>query len=188
MMLNSETIYQDFRLALAGFIRKRVSDAEDAEDILQDVFVKIHCNIDQLQDETRLVAWVYQITRNVINDYYRQRRELAELPDELMDEREDGVETAVTPNLTHTVAQWLLPMTEQLPEKYREAIQLVELEGMSQREMSEQLQISVSGAKSRVQRGRKQLKEVLLACCHVEFDRVGNVLDYQSRVNDCDNC
>lgn len=182
MKPNSETIYQDFHQALTGFIRKRVSNGADVQDILQDVFVKIHQNITQLNDETRLTAWIYQITRNLINDYYRQQRDLVELPEGLID---PDTETAVSLDLTHEVAQWLQPMAAQLPEKYREAIQLVEFEGMSQREMGERLQLSPSGAKSRVQRGRQQLKEVLLACCHVEFDRLGNVLDYQSRDESC---
>ena len=187
MMPNSEMIYQEFRHALAGFIHKRVSNEEDAQDILQDVFVKIHQNIGRLRDDTRLSAWVYQITRNVINDYYRQSRELDELPDGVIDLDMD-VETAVSPNLTHEVAQWLRPMSEQLPPKYRQAVQLVEFDGMSQREMSKHLQISISGAKSRVQRGRKQLREILFACCDIEFDRQGNILGYQERVTECDHC
>ncbi|VAW40459.1 RNA polymerase sigma factor SigZ [hydrothermal vent metagenome] len=183
----TEAIWQQFHDSLANFIRKRISNEADAQDILQDVFVKIHQSVSQLKDETRLTAWVYQITRNVIHDYYRQRREWVELPDGLVDVAAD-VETAVSTDLTQEVAQWLRPMMAQLSPKQREAIQLVELEGMSQRKMSEQLQLSISGTKSRVQRGRKQLKEVLLACCHVEFDRQGNVLGYQERVAECDHC
>lgn len=183
----TEAIWQQFHDNLANFIRKRVSNEADAQDILQDVFIKIHQNINQLKDETRLTAWVYQITRNVINDYYRQQREWVTLPDGLVDMAAD-VETAVSPDLTQEVAQWLRPMVAQLPSKQREAIQLVEFEGMSQRQLSQQLQLSVSGAKSRIQRGRQQLKETLLACCHVEFDRQGNVLGYQSRNDDCEDC
>jgi len=183
----TESIWQQFHDNLANFIRKRVSNEADAQDILQDVFVKIHQSVNQLKDETRLTAWVYQITRNVINDYYRQQRETVELPDGLVDMEAD-VETAVSPDLTQEVAQWLRHMVAQLPSKQREAIQLVEFEGMSQRKMGQQLQLSVSGAKSRVQRGRQQLKETLLACCHVEFDRQGNVLGYQARGDDCVDC
>lgn len=183
----TEAIWQQFHDNLANFIRKRVSNEADAQDILQDVFIKIHQNINQLKDETRLTAWVYQITRNTIHDYYRLQPDWVALPDGLID-GEANVETAVSPDLTQEVAQWLRPMTETLPQKYREAIQLVEFEGMSQREMGEQLQLSISGAKSRVQRGRQHLKETLLACCHVEFDRQGNVLDYQSRRDVCEDC
>jgi len=69
-------------------------------------------------------------------------------------------------------------MIEQLPDKYREAMMLTELEGMTQKDLSNQLGISFSGAKSRVQRGRGELKELLTACCHIEADHYGNTIDY----------
>ncbi len=93
MIPNTEATWQEFRQALESFIRKRVSNEADAQDILQDVFVKIHRNIGQLRDETRLMAWIYHITRNTIHDYYRQNRELVELPDVLIDV---DAETAVS--------------------------------------------------------------------------------------------
>ncbi len=96
--------------------------------------------------------------------------------------------TAVSSDLNQEIAGCLRPMVAQLPEKYREAIQFVELDGMSQRGMSKQLHLSVSGGKSRVQRGRQQLKDTLLACCHVEFDHVGNVLGFENKNNQCQFC
>jgi RNA polymerase sigma-70 factor (ECF subfamily) len=70
-------------------------------------------------------------------------------------------------------------MIEQLPLKYREALTLTELQGYTQVQLSMQLGISLSGAKSRVQRGRLKLKELLLACCHVSTDLLGHIQDYE---------
>ena len=79
-------------------------------------------------------------------------------------------------------------MIEELPEKDREALKLTDIEGLTQRELADRLKISVSGAKSRVQRAREKLKEVLLECCHVEVDRLGRVVDWESKEPDCRYC
>lgn len=79
-------------------------------------------------------------------------------------------------------------MMEELPEKYREALHLTEIQGLTQKELAERLNISLSGAKSRVQRAREKLKGVLLECCHVEVDRRGKVMDWESKEPDCRYC
>ena len=76
-------------------------------------------------------------------------------------------------------------MVAALPETYREALRLTEYQGLSQKALGERLGISFSGAKSRVQRARAKVKEQLLDCCHFQFDRVGQIIDYQSRRDCC---
>jgi RNA polymerase sigma-70 factor (ECF subfamily) len=87
--------------------------------------------------------------------------------------------------------QTLLPciktMVDQLPDVYREAIIFTEYQGWTQKELAQHLGISLSGAKSRVQRAREKLKNMLLACCHFEFDRRGKIIDYHSRSDCCSN-
>jgi RNA polymerase sigma-70 factor, ECF subfamily len=79
-------------------------------------------------------------------------------------------------------------MVYALPDPYRDAIVLTEFDGLSQKELAGRLGISVSGAKSRVQRGRALLKRQLLDCCQFEFDR-GSVIDCNPRQNStCPEC
>src|SRR4029453_11954052 len=73
------------------------------------------------------------------------------------------------PSLQDDLAPCLTPLMDRLPAHYREAVRLVELEGLPQRELSERFAVSLSGAKSRVQRGRDKLKDLLLRCCQVEL-------------------
>ncbi|MEM7030543.1 MAG: RNA polymerase sigma factor SigZ [Chloroflexota bacterium] len=177
---DTETIWQELSQALRTFIKRRVSNTDDVEDILQEIFIKIHQKLDDLEDETRLQGWVYQIGRNAIHDYYRRQNILVELPETLPTDPTPDV------SLNKELAACLRPMAERLPDKYREAIALTEFEGLTQKEMGKRLGLSVSGAKSRVQRGRHELKAILLACCDVEFDRVGNILDYQQTQSECE--
>jgi RNA polymerase sigma-70 factor (ECF subfamily) len=162
-----------------------VDDDQTADDLLQDAFVRIHQRIGTLSDQQRLEAWVFQIARNLVADHYRSRKPQAELPDEIA--QETGPGDALSRN--EEVASWLPAMIEELPETHREAVRLFELEGVPQAEIARRLGISVSGAKSRVQRGREQLKQALDRCCQIDLDRRGNVLGYRPRRQDsCEAC
>ena len=83
------------------------------------------------------------------------------------------------------LAPCILDMVESLPAHYRQALILTEYEGLSQKALSEQLGLSFSGAKSRVQRARQQIKQMLLDCCHFQFDSVGRIIDYQPKCACC---
>ncbi len=133
--------------------------------------MRIHNHIHSLKDETRLPVWIYQITRNVIADHFRRQekenRQLQNLPEES--------ETTLNEAMTEAV-QDMIKMMNSLPPEYCEALCLTELEGLSQKEYAEKLGISYSGAKSRVQRARKMLRDMLMQCCHYQFDKYGTVL------------
>jgi RNA polymerase sigma-70 factor (ECF subfamily) len=176
-------VWEEFSARLRAFILKRVADPADADDILQEVFVKIHTHIDTLRDEDRLAPWLYQIARNTIVDHYRARRQSVVIPETLAVEDEPP-ESDVASQL----AKGLRPMIALLPDKYRQALLLTEFGDLTQREMAERLGLSLSGAKSRVQRGRLLLRQDLLDCCHFEFDRRGHVIDYVPRPDCCAQC
>src|SRR5690348_6982971 len=83
MYYSVEMVWKMFNEPLERFIRKRVSDEDIAADLLQDVYVKIHTNMDTLHDTDRLQSWIYQIARNTVTDYYRTRKAYLQIPDEL---------------------------------------------------------------------------------------------------------
>ena len=182
MSWTTAQIWEVFHERLHLFILKRVDDPDDAEDILQEVFIKIHSGLARLQDEERLAAWVYQISRNAVIDYYRSRPPAAPLPDDLA-----VAPAPIEADPEAELAGGLRLMVDNLPEKYRQALILTELEGMKQTELAQRLGLSTSGAKSRVQRGREMLRAELLACCRFEFDRRGKIIDYTPRLACCQN-
>src|SRR2546421_9638600 len=177
-MTTTEHIWEAFHTPLQQFIRRHVSDEATTEDVLQNVFLKIHQHMETLKDVKKLESWIYQITRNAIIDSYRGSRptttleaaEVLDLPEELPD---DDVVSELLPCVR--------AMVRSLPELDRQALVLTEYQGLTQKELSERLGLSFSGAKSRVQRAREKLKQQLLDCCHFELDRRGHILDYQPR-------
>lgn len=168
-----EPIWEHFNARLLKFIRRRVEDDATAEDILQEVFLRIHTNMQTLSDSSRLESWIYQITRHAIIDHYRRRRMVSEISETLPAEDE-----VIEPDAADILASSMREMVVALPDPYRQALLLTEYDGLSQVELAERLGISLSGAKSRVQRARQKIKDELLACCHFEFDRYGRVIDY----------
>jgi RNA polymerase sigma-70 factor (ECF subfamily) len=168
-----DPLWDHFHERLFKFIRRRVEDDDAAEDLLQEVFLRIHSRMETLNDASRLESWIYQIARNAIIDHYRRRRDLIEIPDTVPAE-----DVFVEPDASDVLAASMREMVEELPEPYRQALLLTEYEGLTQAELADRLNISLSGAKSRVQRARQKIKDALLACCHFEFDRYGRVIDY----------
>lgn len=183
MVMTTEKVWEEFHPRIKQFILKRIPDEHNAEDILQEVFLKIHARIDTLRDEEKLQSWMYQIARNVIADYYRQHKATVALSEALLLPEEPVVDDDVVKDLLPGVRT----MVNSLPDEYRQALLLTEYEGLTQRELAERLGLSLSGAKSRVQRAREKLKAMLLDCCHFEFDRLGKIIDYQPNCACCTN-
>jgi len=177
---STEDLFKSFGGRLRQFIQSRVSDASTADDILQDVFLKIHSRFETLQDETKLESWIFQITRNAITDHYRTRRPVEQLSAAFEPYDMPPEESAI-----EKLSPGIREMIDSLPSHYREALLLTEYEGLSQKDLADRLSISISGAKSRVQRARGMLRDLLMECCHFEFDRYGTVIDYHPIVCCC---
>ena len=197
MTKTTEELWQLVHDGLRAFIAKRVNDHDHVDDILQDVFVRVHRQMDTVNDPRRIVSWIYQVTRNAIIDHYRKPGSRREIPSGLSAELEVLNEVSETSITTHhgdtaepcaELAACLRPMIERLSRDYRDAITLVEIDGLTQQAAAKQMGISLSGMKSRVQRGRARLKQMLDDCCVIQLDRRRAVVDYDVRDTGCDSC
>ncbi len=179
MPTTTEQVWDTFQIPIKNFILKYIHNEAIAEDILQDVFLKIHMHIEALHDEEKLQSWLYQIARHTIYDYYRSQKMVQTLPETF-----DIPQEPTQEDMEQTLLPCLKDMVDQLPVLYRDALLLTEYQGLTQRELAERLHLSFSGAKSRVQRGREKLKQKLLECCHFVLDRRGGIIEYHPR-NEC---
>lgn len=175
--LTTESVWELFSDKLRAYFGPRASSGVEVEDLLQETFLRIHYALGGLEDRDRLVPWVYRIAHNVLVDSRRgQAWDVGDLSAEsLASEEGEG-------DLNEVVSGWLPVMVSLLPPTYRDAVELFEIEGLPQKEIAERLGLSLSGVKSRVQRGREKLKAQLFACCTFERDRRGNVIGYEQRV------
>jgi len=181
MLINTEKIWETFGNRLKSYINRRISNPFLAEDILQDIFLKIHSNIDTLKDDSKIHSWIYRIARNTIIDHYRKNKiQPEDIAEFYLEDKESllVINEVAENDYTQEVASGLREMIEALPAKYAQALLQVEFEGISQIELARKLRLSTSGVKSRVQRGRQMLKDSLMRCCHFQFDKYGTVIDY----------
>lgn len=187
----TEALWRGLSADLRRFIARRV-DPADVDDLLQTVFLRLHTRASSVLDDERLVGWLYTVTRNAITDHYRlasRRREVAvaDFPtgDHPLTTDAVAVDEAWAHDAEKELAGCLLPMLEELPADQAAALRLVELDGLSQVAAAEVAGITTSGMKSRVQRGRSRLRQLLLDCCAVAQDPRGRVQDWEPRDASC---
>lgn len=164
--------------ALAGDLRRyfaRRAPPDRVDDLVQETLLRVHTRLPALRDPDRLAPWVMRIARTVLVDGLRREGRFDPVE---VEPSVAPVDPEPTPD--SVVAAWLPGMVESLPERYREAVRLSELEGCSQAEVARRLGLSPSGARTRVQRGRKLLRETLEACCEIAREG-GAVVDWRER-------
>lgn len=173
MQQQTTDIWEQFSSELEKFICRQTRHDSVCQDLLQEVFLKVYINIKKVQAADNISAYLYRMTHNVITDHYRRNQQsgivsAAPCP--------EPAENVVQSSGEYKLADYLRPMIDTLPEIYRQALIMTDLNGYTQKQYAALSGISLSGAKSRVQRAREQLKALILQCCAYEFDKYGNIL------------
>lgn len=161
---------------IRSFVRRRVSQVQDQEDLVQEIFLKFKKNLPQVREEDRILPWLYRIADNQVTDYYRSKKIPSVSESSLTSE-----EGSVSENSAEQeVAGWLKYFIRNLKAEDQEILQLVELEGKTQKEAAEHLSLSLPAAKSRHQRAKQRLKQDLENCCRYFLDARGTITGYQA--------
>jgi RNA polymerase sigma-70 factor (ECF subfamily) len=170
-------IWKSYRLQLFNYIKRHVNDPHVAKDILQEVFIKADTRKHEIKDISKLGGWMFSITRNTISDYFRKNAKEKRTLDQWSDS-----DISTDPTYNACVATCLNQLIFTLPQPYQDALIKAEVEGVPQTALAEVLGISHSGAKSRVQRARRMLKEKLFELYTIRTDSYGNVIVCEDKV------
>jgi RNA polymerase sigma-70 factor, ECF subfamily len=180
-----DELFTELSGRLRGFVGRRIGDPDAADDVAQEVLLRLHRSLGDLRSQDRLDAFAYRIARNAIIDHYRSRagaKEIPAVPDDLI-ARIDGERDAdADPDEAQgrqELARCLEPLVRRLPEPYRQALMLTDLGTLSQVEASQVTGLSVPGMKTRVQRARVQVHDLLTACCDVALDADRQIAEVQ---------
>ena len=164
-------LWNRFSNSLRRFILNKVKNEDFADDLLMETFIRIHAKIDSLRDETKVQSWVFQIARNIINDHFRKTKSV------LVSDIPEQIEEETAPDETMTEAlKDMVKFMEDLAEPDCQALCQVEFEGRSIKEYADNAGISYTAAKTRVARARRKLNDLMMNCCHYEFDKYGTVI------------
>ena len=168
------------RARLHAFIARRVESVEVADDLTQDVLLRLL--ISDAGQHEKPTTWLYRVARNVIIDHYRARASRSRRASEAAVPNDPGEDPfAEDPGAAEReLAPCLRSLVDQLEEPYRSAVQAADLDGHTQTEAAHAASLSVSGMKSRVQRGRRQLRDLLTECCRVHTSPGGSVIDFDT--------
>jgi RNA polymerase sigma-70 factor, ECF subfamily len=169
---------------LRPFVARRLSSPADVDDVLQDVLLRMHGHLGELRDHDRFGPWIYRIVRNAIVDRHRAAARDARPPVEAPPEVEPDPDEGATGELAHCVA----PFVARLPSPYREAVTLVDLEGVTLKAAAAMAGVTLPGMKSRVQRGRARLRALFEACCRLELDARQRVVAYECAPGESKGC
>ncbi|MDO8177415.1 MAG: sigma-70 family RNA polymerase sigma factor [Undibacterium sp.] len=159
---------------LRSWLRHRLGNTAEAEDLLQDLFLKALRQGERFCSVQNARAWLFEVARNALADRLRVARETVELPDDLS-------ATMVDIDAVDTLTTCLPRVLSELSAEDREAITLCDLQGMPQATFALSKGLSLSAAKSRVQRARQRLRERMLEGCQVQLDHAGRVSDFVPR-------
>ena len=180
--MNAETVIAEYQSSLRAFLLSHIRNQSDVDDVLQEALIKTFKNLHTLSSDEKIKPWLFQIARNAMIDHYRRKNREASvsIKDLWYDESQDTTE--------HAFEACVEPFLAALPDETRELLSAVELRGISQKDYAQELGISYSTLKSRVQSGRKQLRQLFDQCCDIAFATNGSVLDYRRKSTGCDNC
>lgn len=182
-----ETIWSEVGASLEGFVRRRIGDPHQADDVVAEVMLRIHQHLNTVDDHERVTAWVFRIARNAITDHYRRIGRRREVVGAAWDRADAGADAWLDDQeaTLADLATCIRPLVGCLPAEYRRALEMTDLDGVSQVEAARAEGISVSGMKSRVQRGRRQFAALVRQCCEVQLDSRGELVDFRLRDDGC---
>ncbi|MGB0867240.1 MAG: RNA polymerase sigma factor SigZ [Granulosicoccaceae bacterium] len=171
-----EQYWIEYQNRLRRFLHSKVSDEAEVEDLLQEILVKFHRHEPAIRSEGSIPSWLFKVAQHAVIDYYRARAR-AKLPAEESLWFEQDIDTPIWRDMTRCVE----PMLNSLPSESAHLLRAVDLKNCSQKQLAEELGLSYSTLKSRVQKARVELRAQFDQCCSFSRDRAGKVADFQLR-------
>ncbi|MGY5849860.1 sigma-70 family RNA polymerase sigma factor [Salegentibacter sp. F14] len=170
-------IWLEYQAALENYILKLVKNKELSREISREVLMKVYNSCCSGSEISNLRSWLHQIAHNTCIDHFRKEAKKSnKIPEiQLLEEIPDAYNEA---------SKLLLPLLKLIPEKYARPLYMADIQHKKQSEIAEELNLSLSGAKSRVQRGREHLRSKIMQCCIIEQDARGNFVDFKVK-QDC---
>ena len=180
--MNYAEIWSEYRASLKSFLHSKVSSPDEVDDLLQEIMIKIYENLSTVKSEGSIKSWLFQVANHTIIDFYRKRAKFNKLPNEEFWYREKN------DDIEQSLSQCVIPFINALSVESAELLRAIDLKGQSQVSYAKEHGIRYSTLKSRVQKARRELRNLFSHCCHFTFDSRGNITDFEEKSGSCEYC
>jgi RNA polymerase sigma-70 factor (ECF subfamily) len=180
--MNIEKIWSEYQSGLKAFLHSKVANADEVDDLLQEILIKTFNNFHTIKSEESIKPWLYQIANNSIVDFYRKQAKSRDLTIEQLWYGEDDYD------VKQSLRQCITPFINALPDETAALLTAIDIKEQSQKAYAEATGVSYSTLKSRVQKGRAELRALFEQCCHFSLDKQGNLADFDPKSDTCKNC
>jgi len=177
-----EKVWGEYQAALKRFLLTKVSNEADVDDLLQEILIKTYNNLHTIKNTGNVKSWLFQVANNTIIDFYRKNKRDKDLMEYA------NWYAGEDSQLTSRLSDCILPFINELPEEQASLLKAVDIDNKSQKAYAEELGISYSTLKSRVQKSRHSLKGVFDGCCHFSIDKRGNLYDFEEKPSGHNPC
>ncbi|OUR95685.1 RNA polymerase sigma factor SigZ [Halobacteriovorax marinus] len=178
-----EKVWGEYKLGLKGFIHSKIANPTDAEDLLQEVLIKTFQNLHKINSQESIKSWIFQVANNAIIDHYRRN---GKYTNEMLDEK--LIFTEESEDAQKELSKCIEPFIRELPKETCELLTAIDLDGESQKAYAEAKGIKYTTLKSRVKKGREELRALFENCCTMSLDKDGNIIDFEEKPKSCNVC
>lgn len=179
--MDTTAIWKKYHQHLRRFIFSKVRDEQVTDDLLQEVFIRIHTKSHQLIDSKKLKPWTLTIARNIVMDSFKNEN----LSESLTESTE-----IINPEISdsHTALDCLPGIINDLPGKYKKALYMADIKGIKQTEIAKKLNLALPTIKSQIQRGRKLIVQGFIDCCDYKLNSRGKLVGENKERLNCKRC
>lgn len=177
--MNTQTLWDTYHTDIELFVFSKVKDKAITDDLVQEVFIKVHTKIDTLKDDAKVKSWMLSIARNTVMDYFNsdKNEDISDL--DVVEEIEES---------EHTEKDCLRGIIKSLPKKYRDPLYLSDIKGIKQKEIALRLNLPLSTVKSQIQRARKLIAKGYMDCCDFTINEKGHLVGEIKERENCKVC
>ena len=180
--MDIKQLWREYSDQLRQFLQSRMHDSSEVDDLLQEISIKTSSGMSSLQDNDKIQQWLFQTAHRTIIDFYRKNGRDRDLSADDLWYRQDD------PDTLQSLERCVEPFIAALPADTAHLLTAIDIEGQSQKNYAAENGMSYSTLKSRVKSGRDELRRVFDACCQMNLDAQGNIIDYQPKSDHCKNC
>lgn len=178
--MTTQYIWNTYSEDVKRFVLNKIKNEQMANDLLQDIFIKIHSKLGTLHNLSKLKSWVFTIARNTVYDHFKSNSFSVEITEDSIAPNEESQ--------THTEKDCLYGILKNLPKKYRKPLFLSDIKGLKQEEVANLLNLPLPTIKSQIQRTRKLIKQGYIDCCNFEINKKGFLVGEIKEKQDCKVC